>query len=100
MAPPRALWVPFEMGRPLATPQDAGLQRRILSAALSLLDEPEGEPLLCDFNEEASNPDGDSNWRFSETLDTKSPVAEATSLLPIWHKAQSQIKNRSLESAT
>lgn len=49
--PPRALWVPFELGRPLGGPGNPALQRRVLLAALELLDAPEG-PLLVDFPEE------------------------------------------------
>ena len=50
--PPRALWVPFELGRPLGAPENPTFQRRVLLAALELLDAPEG-PLLVDFPEEA-----------------------------------------------
>ena len=88
MSPPRALWVPFEMGRPFATPNDVGLQQRVLIAALSLLDEPNSEPLLKDYAEEASNLDGDLNWEFPGKLGTESVIAEASSVLPIWHRAQ------------
>jgi len=49
--PPRALWVPFELGRPLGAPESPALQRRVLLAAIELLDAPEG-PLLVDFPEE------------------------------------------------
>ena len=88
MAPPRALWVPFEMGRPFATPNDVELQRRVLQAALSLLDEPGPEPLLKDFPEEASNPDGDPDWQFPGEPGIESVVAEAKSLRPLWYKAR------------
>jgi hypothetical protein len=88
MSPPRALWVPFEMGRPFATPNDVELQRRVLKAALSLLDEPGPEPLLTDYPEEASNPDGDPDWQFPGQLCVESVSAEAKSLQPLWHKAQ------------
>ncbi|RJX35911.1 MAG: hypothetical protein C4525_02600 [Desulfarculus sp.] len=50
--PPRALWVPFELGRPLGAPGDPALQRRVLLAALALLAAPAG-PVLKDFPEEA-----------------------------------------------
>ena len=50
--PPRALWVPFELGRPFGTPGNAAFQKRVLMAALRLLEAPEG-PLLVDFSEEA-----------------------------------------------
>ena len=36
--PPRALVVPFRHGYPLGAPHDAGLQRRVVEAALALLD--------------------------------------------------------------
>jgi len=51
--PPRALWVSFDMGRPLGEPNDAAFQTRVLSAALSLLDEKQG-PVLKDFPEDAA----------------------------------------------
>ena len=50
--PPRALWVPFELGRPLGVPENPAFQRRVLLKALKLLEAPEG-PLLVDFPEEA-----------------------------------------------
>ncbi len=50
--PPRALWVPFELGRPLGAPNDAAFQKRVLLAALTLLEAPAG-PLLEDFPEDA-----------------------------------------------
>lgn len=52
VAPPRALWVPFELGRPFGAPNDAAFQRRVLMAALELLDAPEG-PVLADFPDDA-----------------------------------------------
>jgi hypothetical protein len=50
--PPRALWVPFELGRPVGIPNDPGFQKRVLLAALKLL-EAENGPVLEDFPEEA-----------------------------------------------
>ena len=94
MSPPRALWVPFEMGRPFATPNDVELQQRVLKAALSLLDEPGSEPVLKDYAEEASHLDDDLNWAFPGELGTETVIAEASSVLPIWHKAQTR-SNRS-----
>ncbi|MBR9980265.1 MAG: hypothetical protein KFF50_04485 [Desulfatitalea sp.] len=48
--PPRALWVPFELGRPLGVPGDAALQRKVLVKTLELLEAPAG-PLLLDWSE-------------------------------------------------
>ena len=50
--PPRALWVPFELGRPLGAPGDAAFQTRVLRAALQLFEAPNG-PVLVDFPEDA-----------------------------------------------
>ena len=50
MAPPRALWVPFPLGRPLGGAGDAAFQHRVIAAALALLARPEG-PVLEDFPE-------------------------------------------------
>lgn len=52
MQPPRALWVPFELGRPFGAPDDAAFQRRVLVAALALLDAGP-RPVLADFPDDA-----------------------------------------------
>lgn len=46
--PPRALWVPFEFGRPLGPPNNAAFQKRVLIALLELLEAPSG-PIIVDF---------------------------------------------------
>ncbi len=50
--PPRALWVSFELGRPLGVPDDPEFQHRVLKASLDLLDADSG-PLLVDYPEDA-----------------------------------------------
>ena len=35
--PPRALWVPFALGRPLGAADDAEFQKRVMRAALGML---------------------------------------------------------------
>ena len=50
--PPRALWVPFILGRPFGVPGDAAFQHRVLAAALRLLEAERG-PVLEDFGESA-----------------------------------------------
>ena len=52
MRPPRALWVPFELGRPLGAPNEPEFQKRVLRATLGLLECAEG-PVLEDFEEDA-----------------------------------------------
>ena len=49
--PPRALWVPYELGRPLGQPNDPDFQKRVLRACLGLLDADSG-PVLEDYPEE------------------------------------------------
>ena len=46
--PPRALWVPFELGRPLGPHSNPAFQTRVVQAALELLERPAG-PVLTDF---------------------------------------------------
>ena len=48
--PPRALFVPFELGRPLGVPGDAAFQRRVLARLLDLLARGDG-PILEDYDE-------------------------------------------------
>lgn len=52
MRPPRALAVPFELGRPLGAPDDPAFQRRVLGALIELFKAPAG-PVLVDFPEQA-----------------------------------------------
>jgi len=51
LQPPRTLWVPFPLGRPLGTPNDVEFQQRVISAALDLLNREHG-PVLEDFPED------------------------------------------------
>lgn len=49
--PPRSLWVPFPLGRPLGVPNDPIFQKRVVISALKLLEYPSG-PVLKDFPED------------------------------------------------
>jgi hypothetical protein len=49
--PPRALWVPYELGRPLGVPSDAEFQKRVLRACLGLIEADAG-PVLEDYPED------------------------------------------------
>jgi hypothetical protein len=50
--PPRALWVPFELGRPIGAPDEPAFQRRVVEAALALFAESDG-PVLAEFPDDA-----------------------------------------------
>ena len=50
--PPRAVWVPFELGRPLGVPGNPAFQTAVLRSALALFEAPSG-PVLVDFPKDA-----------------------------------------------
>lgn len=59
--PPRALWVTFELGRPLGAPDDPPFQRRVVKAALDLLARTDG-PLIADYPEHVPEVTDFSGW--------------------------------------
>ena len=61
MAPPRSLWVPFPLGRPLGVAGDAAFQHRVIAAALGLFERP-GGPVLEDFPEPAPDDGSSEPW--------------------------------------
>ena len=68
MRPPRALWVPFELGRPFGEPGDIDFQKRVIRATLALLQARSG-PVLVDFEEEAPSAADAAGWRPAIELD-------------------------------
>jgi hypothetical protein len=90
MRPPRALWVPFELGRPFGPPGEAGLQLRVLRTALALLDRPPAGPIVEDFVIQESFP-ATGDWRPPAALERASPLAEAASVMPVWQLACNRI---------
>ena len=54
--PPRAVFVPFMLGRPLGEPHDPAFQRRVLMQALGLLERTDGPVILEHF------PDNNPSW--------------------------------------
>jgi hypothetical protein len=59
--PPRALWVTFELGRPLGIPDDPTFQRRVVHAALDLLERTDG-PLIADYPEHVAEEADFTGW--------------------------------------
>lgn len=53
------MWVPFELGRPLGTPNHAAFQKSVLMSLLSLLERSDGPSILEDFPEDAPEADKD-----------------------------------------
>jgi hypothetical protein len=60
--PPRGLWVPFPLGRPIGEPEDATFQLRVLMAALDLLERRDGPLLLVDFPDDAPSMSDNAEW--------------------------------------
>jgi hypothetical protein len=61
--PPRALWVPFELGRPFGPPNDPEFQRRVLRAALNMLVEDGGPVRIVDFPDDDPRATPDPAWQ-------------------------------------
>ncbi len=59
---PRALWVPFELGRPFGAPDQPDFQRRVLRASLALLERTDGPVVLADFADEAPTGPDEGPW--------------------------------------
>ena len=54
--------MPFELGRPLGSPNDPALQRRVLESALALLERDDGPYVLADFEHSDDVAELDQNW--------------------------------------
>jgi len=61
--PPRALWVPFELGRPLGPPSDKVFQRRVILAALGMLERSPRPVLIEDFPDDDPREAADTAWQ-------------------------------------
>ncbi|MGQ0525940.1 MAG: hypothetical protein ACT4P8_20035 [Betaproteobacteria bacterium] len=57
--PPRALWVPFMLGRPFGAPNEPEFQRQVLRVLLALFERASG-PVLEDFPADAPGGEADS----------------------------------------
>jgi len=99
--PPRALWTTSQLGRPLGEPEDPAFQRRVLMAALTLLERTDGPVILEDFIEDPPGWKDTPNWRaprlpdVSDALETEDAWAaafgaELSALRPLWQIAQAR----------
>jgi len=61
--PPRALWVPFQLGRPFGPPGEPGFQRGVVLAALRLLECKAGPVIIEDFPDDDPREKADPSWR-------------------------------------
>ncbi len=89
-APPRALHCEFPLGRPLGKPNEPEFQRKVITAAFSLLEEPTG-PVLVDYPISIED-DADTPLSCpippADTSGRNPAAAEALGLLPAWRRTQ------------
>ncbi len=71
--PPRGVWVPFPLGRPLGEPENPAFQRRVLLQALRLVDRAEGPVILEDFPEDAPSMRDTARWMPQVVLPDRAP---------------------------
>jgi len=89
-SPPRALHCDFPLGRPLGKPNEPEFQRKVITSAFSLLEEPTG-PVLVDYPISIVD-DVDTPLSCpippAVTSDRNPAAAEALGLLPAWRRTQ------------
>ncbi|HEY5637931.1 MAG TPA: hypothetical protein VIS77_13655 [Burkholderiales bacterium] len=99
---PRGLFVPFPLGRPLGEAGDAGFQRRVLRAALALLERSDGPVILEDFPEDAPTQAANPAWSPPFELPARATpatsaewaaalAAEMSLVRPWWEKARARL---------
>ena len=76
--PPRALWVPFELGRPIGPPSDPAFQKKVIRTALQLLEREDGPSILEDFPEDDPRSMADTEWQAPLVSDCSSEETNAT----------------------
>lgn len=102
MRPPRSLLVPFELGRPLGAPGDRPFQRRVLEAALKLVERMD-VPVVVSFEEEAPEADVETEGGVcpvsfaapSAEADAAQAVLDEVALLRPWHDRAEALRGRS-----
>jgi len=89
--PPRSLFVPFELGRPLGAYVDGGeFQKRVLRTAFALLDRTDGPVILEEFPDDDPSEVGDTDWQAPVLNDATSVVEEVAALMPAWEQAKAR----------
>ena len=103
--PPRALWVPFALGRPLGSADDPAFQTEVLRATFGLLDSATG-PTIEDSAMEAPDEAGPGVWACPLGLPAPEQVtitdrllAEVARLAP-WSAETRAARGRTLFGAT
>jgi hypothetical protein len=99
--PPRGLWTSAQLGRPVGEPEDKAFQRRVVLAALRLLERTDGPVILEDFADDPSGLKDTPDWKapalprvivIPATSDTSAAsfAAELAMMMPLWRQAQAR----------
>jgi hypothetical protein len=103
--PPRALWVPFALGRPLGSADDPEFQKQVMRAALGML-ATATEPTIEDYPIEAPEEAEPGQWACPVSFRVKEDeshtarlIAEVTRLAP-WAQETRSARGRTLFGAT
>lgn len=102
--PPRGVWVPFQLGRPLGEPEDPAFQRRVVLHALRLLERADGGPVILeDFPDDPPSWWDRTGWRPAIALPlvarpaagdvagwTTAMADELALVLPLWEAAKAR----------
>lgn len=109
MRPPRALLVPFDLGRPLGTPGAPDFQRRVLAATLQLASR-QDVPVVEWFPDEAPAADSDASeegWACPISLpavgasdDAKAALGAEVARLRPWHDRATRDRGRTATGAS
>jgi len=108
MQPPRSLWVPFPLGRPLGVPNNAAFQHQVIAAAWQLLDIDKG-PVLEDFETDAPpSAEPEQSWvcpvsfatNNSTGNSTRDRVAEEIKSLAPWYAVSVEKRGRTSVGAS
>lgn len=78
--PPRSLFVSFELGRPLGSPNNHALQRKVLEQALGLLESDNGASLISDFDQGNDGTETDESWSPPATACAKLDMTDVSDL--------------------
>jgi hypothetical protein len=103
--PPRALWVPFVLGRPFGAPGDAVFQTKVVLAALRLLEAPAG-PVLEDFPEDAPHTESAESFvcpvsfAANELSDAGAELQREIAELSTWHELTKHKRGRTTVGLT
>ena len=99
--PPRGLWTSAPLGRPVGEPEDSTFQRRVIMAALRLLERTDGPVILEDFPEDPPGLRDTPGWKppplpalaaapISPSGWAAAFADELAALMPYWRRAQTR----------